>query len=125
MDFDILNRRALDWLWRPLHGTLDQNNALHRQARGPFGHLLAHFPGRDSEQGLDGVDALAEVEKDHLATLRTRCLDAGPQEDLRAVRIGREGRNLRSGSPWAGLRLVQRELSIEVGRKVLCRGRES
>ena len=77
VNFYILHRSALDWLWCLLHSTLDQNDALHRKACRPFGHLLAHLPGRDGEQGLDGVDALAKVEEDHLAALCTRRLNAG------------------------------------------------
>ena len=115
----IAHSRALDRLGRLLDDTLREHDALRLQARSPLQHVLADLLGGENQQGLDGVDPLAQVEEDHLAALRTRRLDARAHEHGLAVVLGSEGRDLDALAPRARLGLVQRQLAIKFGGEVL------
>ena len=115
----IAHRRALDQLRRLAHDALGEDDALDREARGPLGHLLADLLGRDGEERLHRVRALAQVEEDHLAPLRARRLHAGAHEHGLPVERGGEVRDRGARAPRPRLGLVQRELAVERGRVVL------
>ena len=118
MKLYILYRRALDRLRALADDALGEDDALDREPRGPLGHLLAHLLGRDGEQRLDRVRALAQVEEDHLAPLRAARLHARAHEHRLAVHRRAESRDGRARAPWPCLRLVQGELAVE-GRRVV------
>ncbi len=119
MQLDVSDRRALDNLRRLLHNTLREHDTLDLQTGGPLRHLLADLARRDCEEGLDGVGALAQVQKDHLAALCTRGLHTRAEEDSLTVHLGRKRGDLDASAPRAGLRLVEGQLAVEFGCIVL------
>jgi hypothetical protein len=85
MNFHVPYGSTLDDLWRDCDGALYKNDTLILQACDPFDHLFADFPLCYTNEGLDGICPLAQVEKTHLASLCTRGLNTRTKEDRLAL----------------------------------------
>lgn len=119
MQLYVANRGALDDLWALLDDTLHQDDTFILQACRPFHHLLADLFRSNAEKCLNRVGTLAEVEEDHLVTLRTGGLHTSTDEDSLTVQVRVQSGDLCASPARAGLRLVQRLLSVELCSIVL------
>jgi hypothetical protein len=81
LDFSVLDRRALDELFRLLDQALDEDQGLPRQPFRPFDHLLGDLVGFHRNKSLNGGRLLPELEEDHFGALSAGVVHASPEQD--------------------------------------------
>jgi len=118
-NFGIGDSGTLDWFRGFLDDTLDEHDTLNRKTGSPLSHLLADLPGGHGQQRLHGVGPLSQVEENHLVPLSARGVDPRAEKDRLAIQCGSEVRNLGPGATRPGLRLVQRQFTVELDSIVL------